>query len=254
MAQPADSYRHRSARGLTWLAVAVGLIAASLLVTWHVWAAADFAYGFWHEAIAIDANIARYAPENRYRDDFQQTTPAERARLFGGIVDAIQGDTDKLRQLRYHSPDGRVLDRLLRPPEIRHLEDVAWLVGWFQSISIGLIVVALACSGLAIARGWRVPRLRTFASGAAVGGALVAIVLAVFGPTNVFYALHVWIFPPDHPWFFYYQDSLMSTMMRAPTLFGAIAAEWAITALLLFAVLLAAQRALHRRFTGSRNA
>jgi hypothetical protein len=35
--------------------------------------------------------------------------------------------------------------------------------------------------------------------------------------------MHVWVFPADHQWFFYYQDSLMSTLMKAPYLFGYIA-------------------------------
>jgi hypothetical protein len=53
--------------------------------------------------------------------------------------------------------------------------------------------------------------------------ALIAAVL-IIGSKKVFYYLHTWIFPPEHPWFFYYQDSLMTTLMKAPDLFGLIAA------------------------------
>jgi hypothetical protein len=60
----------------------------------------------------------------------------------------------------------------------------------------------------------------------------------------VFYALHDWIFPPDRPWFFYYQDSLLTTMMKAPDLFGAIAAEILAVALLLYTGILFAARRL----------
>ncbi|MDZ7747429.1 MAG: hypothetical protein U5K43_00040 [Halofilum sp. (in: g-proteobacteria)] len=46
------------------------------------------------------------------------------------------------------------------------------------------------------------------------------------GPVDLFYWLHEQVFPPDHQWFFHYQESLMSMMMRAPDLFGAIAVLW----------------------------
>ena len=62
--------------------------------------------------------------------------------------------------------------------------------------------------------------------GLLLGGLLAAVglVLLIAGPTAVFYQLHIWIFPDDHQWFFYYQESLMSTMMKAPDLFGGIGA------------------------------
>ena len=49
------------------------------------------------------------------------------------------------------------------------------------------------------------------------------VLLVLVGPVEVFYALHEWVFPANHQWFFYYEDSLMSTLMKAPDLFGAIA-------------------------------
>ena len=35
--------------------------------------------------------------------------------------------------------------------------------------------------------------------------------------------MHEWVFPAEHQWFFYYQESLMTVLMKAPDLFGAIA-------------------------------
>lgn len=246
--EPPASLLVRSARALLWLVLAVGLLGASLLVTWQAWGAVDFGYRYWHNAIGIGAAIEQYAPQNHYRDHFAATTLDERARLFGAIVDAINGATKKLAGLRYHGPNGRVLGYLLRPPEVQHLTDVARLIGWFKILAIAGTVLAIAIAGLAIARRWPLPRLRAFAGGTALLGAALALILMLFGPTTVFYTLHTWIFPPGHEWFFYYQDSLMTTMMYAPVLFAAIATEWAATALPLFALLLAAQRHVHRRF------
>jgi uncharacterized membrane protein len=75
----------------------------------------------------------------------------------------------------------------------------------------------------------------------------VAALLTV-GFREVFYAFHEAIFPPDHQWFFYYQDSLMSTMMKAPFLFGYIAAALVALALVyLWALFLLAVWATGRR-------
>jgi uncharacterized membrane protein len=58
-----------------------------------------------------------------------------------------------------------------------------------------------------------------------LGGLMSLSVLSIIliGPKQVFYHLHEMIFPADHAWFFYYQDSLMATLMKAPDLFGGIA-------------------------------
>jgi len=50
-----------------------------------------------------------------------------------------------------------------------------------------------------------------------VGFATVSVV----GPQKVFYTLHEWIFAGMAPWHFYFQDSLMTTMLTEP-LFGSI--------------------------------
>lgn len=236
-------------RAVAWLMLALGLLMASLLATWYAWGAVNFGYRYWHDTIGIGAAIERYAPENRYRHGFALTTVDERARLFGAIVEAVNGNTEILGKLRYHAPDGRVLGRLLRPPEIRHLKDVARMIAQLKVAAVLGTLVALAITALAIMRRWPLPPLRAFAGGALAAGGLIALILLVVGPADVFDMLHVWAFPSTHQWFFYYEESLMTTMMYAPTLFGAIAAEWAASALLLFAVLLAVQRALHRRLT-----
>ncbi len=62
---------------------------------------------------------------------------------------------------------------------------------------------------------------------------LVVAVLFLWSFTSVFYYLHTVIFPADHQWFFYYQDSLMATIMKAPDIFSAIAAQLLAVALLL---------------------
>lgn len=211
---------------LYWFVFAGALLIASLFVSWQALAAFDFAYPVWHEALGIDGTIARYGPENRWRQGFEQTTPSERARLFAAIVDAIHADGRGLPDLRYHDPDGRELGRLLREPEIVHLRDVARLVRWFETAGIMALALVIVLTAEARWRHRALPPVRRFLAGAAVMLVVAGVALLVTGPVELFYALHEVVFPNDHQWFFWYQDSLMATMMQAPDLFGAIAAVW----------------------------
>jgi hypothetical protein len=68
--------------------------------------------------------------------------------------------------------------------------------------------------------------------------AVAVIAVLLIGPKTVFYTLHTWVFPAGHAWFFYYQDSLMTTLMQAPNLFAGIAAEVLLLTVTLFALLI----------------
>jgi uncharacterized membrane protein len=104
---------------------------------------------------------------------------------------------------------------------VQHLRDVAHLIDsgrWALAVAF-LVWLPLAAG---VARrpppDWRRPAL------VAVTPLLAMVVwLLVSGPEAVFYQFHIWLFPADHEWFFYWQDSLMSTLMKAPVLFGGIA-------------------------------
>ena len=232
-----------SGRAHLWLLLPAAAV-ASLWLGWRGLATADFLYPAWYRVLDVHGHIQHYAPRNRYRDGFASTTPAERQRLFAAIVDAIHAGGRGLAELEYHDAAGRPLDRLLREPEVQHLEDVSRLVRVLAPA--GWLAVAWTALHLALirARRWSVPTMsRLLAASLASVTAGVALVL-VIGPVPVFYALHEWIFPPDRPWFFYYQDSLLTTMMKAPDLFGAIAAEILAVALLLYTGILFAARRL----------
>jgi hypothetical protein len=233
---PPEARRSRSARHV-WLLLPAAALGAMWL-SWRCLAAVDFLYPAFYGLLDIDSHVEEFGPQNRFKSGFETTTRDERLRLFSAIVVAIHASGEGLEDLEYHAPDGRVLDRLLTPPEVGHLVDVARLVS--RIAPIGWLAVAWTATHLLLIRllGWPMPPLgRLFAaSGAATGVAVLLVMLA--GPKRVFYAAHDLVFPPDHPWFFYYQDSLMTTMMKAPDLFGAIAAALLVLALGIYAGLL----------------
>lgn len=235
--------RDRGGRRHLWLLLPAAALAA-LWVAWRALSMVDFLYPLLYDAIDVHGHIETFAPQNRYKADFGTTTREERLRLFGEIVDAIHASGEGLAEIRYRRPDGEVIDTLLRAPEVGHLQDVATLLD--RIAPVGWLAVAWTAIHLLLIRlfGWRVPPLmRLLGASLLVVSVGVAVVLLI-GARRVFYWFHVWVFPPDHPWFFYYQDSLMSTMMKAPDLFGAIAAALLTAGLALYALLLFVARRL----------
>jgi hypothetical protein len=235
--------RARAGQGHLWLLLPAAALAA-LWLSWRALAMVDFLYPVFYEVIDIHGHIEEFAPQNRYKADFARTTPAERQRLFGEIVTAIHASGAGLAELEYRDPDGRVIDRLLREPEAGHLQDVADLVD--RLAPVGWLAVAWTGIHLVLIRlfGWTVPSLAHLLGASLLATAAAVVAVLAIGPRRVFYWLHDLVFPPDHPWFFYYQDSLMSTMMKAPYLFGAIAVVLLLLGLAIYAALLVAARRL----------
>lgn len=232
---------------MQWSLFAFLSFLSALFIAWHTLAKVDFFYPLWYEMIGIERTIAEYGPQNRYKRHFESTSEAERIGLFSDIVTAIHAGGRGLDALAYHDADGRVIDRLLTGPEIVHLQDVARLIEYLQTIGWVALAGWGMLLGLAIKRGWRVPSvkgslLRLLAILVSMGLLIVAI-----GPVRVFYLLHDWVFPSGHQWFFYYQESLMTTMMKAPDLFGYIAVVLLGLSVLIFSALILLARALMLR-------
>lgn len=205
-----------------WSLVLLAALLAALFVSWQAHRPFDYGYGFWYDQMAISEHIDRYGPRNRYIRGLEDLDRAEHLQLFGGIVDAVHQQGDGLEALEF-TDDKRRTKRLLRTPEVVHLQDVANLIDVLTWV--GWMAVAVAVVGTALLVRARV-QIRWAQQGAILAGLAVALaaLLLIVGPTAVFYQLHIWVFPEEHQWFFYYQDSLMSTMMKAPDLFGGIGA------------------------------
>lgn len=73
-------------------------------------------------------------------------------------------------------------------------------------------------------RGYQLPSITKILFGFLIGFSLIALIVFALGPIAVFYWFHEQVFPEGHQWFFYYQDSLMTTLMKAPDIFAFIAA------------------------------
>lgn len=221
-----------------------GLITC-LALSWIMLALANFSYGIWHDHGGVQPIIERWGGHNRYMQAFDTTSKAERERVFAAINLAIHRSGEGLEEIEFQAP-GLASQQLLREPEVVHLQDVANLIDVGKGVALAGLATLVATLLLIRRRRWPLPPVRAQLWGLAVVVVLIVLPVVFMGPTRVFYLLHEWIFPAGHQWFFYYQDSLMSTLMGAPILFGWIALEWAALCLVLFALLLWGEHRLWR--------
>lgn len=231
-----------------WLAYGLMSVWLAVAVAWSVYARFDYGYGLWYQALDIDRHIERYAPHNTARPGFAGLSPAEHHAAFHAIRVAVHAQGEGLEEIHYRAPDG-ASHSLLNEAEVEHLQDVAHLLRQATLITLGLIPVWLAAAWLRSRHAPPAWPVRLGWTLIAVLGVVAALIL--IGPTRVFYAFHEWLFPPDHQWFFYWEESLMSTLMKAPDLFGAIAAVLAaaglaLTPILYLAGIMAARRIQRR--------
>tara|TARA_B100000676_G_C18023033_1_gene813839 strand:- start:572 stop:1330 length:759 start_codon:yes stop_codon:yes gene_type:complete len=219
---------------LVWFFYAVTTVLLSILISWALYSQANYGYGFWYQQLDIGAHIQEYGPQNRFRTGFEQLPAAQHRLAFEQIRDAVHSHGEGLATITY-TPPGRAAVPLLHDAEVRHLQDVADLIDAGRWLMLALALLCLPLALLCIRLG--IPSMASRIGITVFGLGAVIAWLAIAGPTQVFYQFHLWLFPAENQWFFYWEDSLMSTLMKAPVLFGGIAVVIALGALLLVPVL-----------------
>lgn len=192
--------RRDLARQSVWFVACIGLLLTALSLSWQSIARADYLYPLWYEWLHISDHIDQFAPQNQQGKLGLDALPAEsHHQLFHQIRQSVHRDGDGLRDITYQSASGRV--HLLNAEEVVHLHDVARLItllghasDWIMPATL-ILVLLLTLAEISVR--WR----RQIALLLSLVLLATALVL-VLGPTRVFYAMHVWIFPPENPWFF----------------------------------------------------
>ncbi len=210
-------------RFLFWPLFFTCQLIALALVSWHLLAQFHFTYPLGYKLLDLDRHIAEFAPLNHYKDDFEFSTPEDHWRIFGEISDAVQASGKGLREISYRLKNGETT-ALMHEAEIIHLQDVANLIDVFYVTGSLCLLVWIGLLFLAYQLKLALPPVKKILLGFLSGFAIIGIIVLIIGPTAVFYWLHVQVFPDGHQWFFYYQDSLMTTLMKAPDIFAFIAA------------------------------
>lgn len=219
-----------------WLLVFLGLLALSLWLSFQIHALANYHFDFFYDFYDISAHIQTFAPQNYYKFGFDALSKSEHVQLFSLIVDAVHQRGVELKDLAYVANGQKI--PLLTPAEIVHLKDVSNLIFWINKAALFILPAALL-PFLWLLHNRYYPNWLAQLVGLVLLSVVIATALFAIGAEAVFYKLHVWIFPDNHQWFFYYQESLMSTLMKAPTLFAGIAWVILLLALVFFLLLIA---------------
>lgn len=207
---------------IIWPVVFVAQLLATSLLAWHLLAQVSFAYPIGYKMLDLDKHIAEFALINWHKRGFESTTPQDHWNLFAQITYAVQHHGKGLADISYALPDGSQTP-LMHAAEITHLQDVSNLIDRFYSTGIVAGLIWLIFIAAAYKLKLTFPSLRNILLGFCGGIFLLTGLIIGMGATKVFYWFHTQIFPAGHQWFFYYEDSLMTTLMKAPDIFAFIA-------------------------------
>lgn len=235
---------------LTWL---LTLVISCLGISWQVSKSVNFAYGFWYQHLEINKTITNNVVKNSQgKRDFPVDNVKLHQKKFADIVNAIHDQGHGLSDISYKTNLGQSR-QLLTASEIQHLQDVANLLDKVVKVWCGSIVLLFlllfiyyrfrvsksvsvsqsASLDFSIATIAVIPSVKQKLISVFALAVFIVVILLLWGFTAVFYYLHTVVFPADHQWFFYYHESLMSTIMKAPDIFAAIAGQLLIVALVL---------------------
>jgi hypothetical protein len=200
----------------------------ALVISWLVLGMVNFGYPVLYDYAGIGDNIVEFAPKNTTKPYFDQSSRTEHIALFSGIVKGIEHQGEGLAALTYHTKTGQTIP-LLTVAELVHLQDVANLYDKLEWLAWGALLLWLG--SVAIHYQYRLNIVSMSLLPYLLVLPIMTVLLITIGAETIFYKLHILVFPSDHQWFFYYEESLMSTMMKAPDLFAYIAVMLVLLAL-----------------------
>jgi hypothetical protein len=223
MSQP-HSKIHPALQSITFGFYTISSLVCAVFISWVLMATIDFAYPVLHDTMDISQHTEKYGPQNRYRKHFENTDRDERIRLFSKINHAIHNQGQGLAQIVYHDRNTQQkINTLLHTSEILHLNDVARLIDVFRYTALGALVIWIGLVFLLYKKALSPPNIKQQTVSTLGIIAVCAAIILLLGPVKVFYGFPELLFPANHKWFFYYQESLMTILMKAPFLFGYVA-------------------------------
>jgi lipoprotein signal peptidase len=221
----------------------LALLVSCLYVSWQVLSQANFLYDQIYEHNNLEAHINKFAPLNRNdKESFALTSKTERIRVFSEIAREINTGGGGLGSITF-TPEGTdAAITFLIEAERDHLQDVANLVSSLKPN--GAVIASLLIAFYGFCWYYKVSRYQYFwrPSGVFVSlfqiGAVATLCVAItfaIGPQQTFYLLHEWTFSDKAQWYFYFEDSLMTTLMPE-IVFANIASLLSITTVLIWLI------------------
>lgn len=218
---------------LFWLLFCMSLLIFSSGISWKLNSAVHFTYSTWYQVLDIKSHIKTYAPQNKYnKQDFVNTTSEQHYSLFSEVVVAINNQGSNLDKINYTINSRE--KKLFTKSEVTHLEDVSILINKLTWVwRVNLILLGLLCF-VYFKHKITMPSTRLKLQVLTISTAAITFTFLLLGFKRIFYYFHTLVFPNNHQWFFYYQESLMSTFMKAPDLFAAMGLNLLFVAIIAF--------------------
>lgn len=209
----------------------------SLYSAWYASYSNYFFFPVVYEIEDIHGNVLEYAPKNRKgKKDFAYVASGLHLKLFAEMLKSVEKGGEGLADITY--PSGNSEKKLfLTHAEVVHLQDVADLLSFFKSFFRLFLVILTAVAAAMIFGGIWPFYTRNMLYTLGGFALLMFVLISRFGFVKVFYRLHVMVFPKGHQWFFYYEDSLMSTILKAPDSFADFGVILAVFAVIFFVIL-----------------
>lgn len=201
------------------LILLITLIYYALFAGWYLSYSNYFFFPIIYQMSDVHGNILKYAPQNRQgKSDFVFVDGSVHLKVFAEMLRAVEHEGRGLEDITYpvgHNSKKQFLTR----EEIVHLQDVADLLSMLRSFWRLMLVIMLVTIGTMIYGRYPPYYMSTLAWSGFFAGGLVWLAVKKFGFIAIFYGMHRMVFPEGHKWLFYYQDSLMSTVLNAPDSF-----------------------------------
>jgi len=208
-------------RAISNWGLTLSLLITCVYVSWQILSQVNFLYGSIYHHNKLEAHINEFAPLNRNnKESFVRTTNEERIRVFTDIAYAINSGGAGLSNISYTYPGSEGPTMFLVDAEKDHLLDVANLVGKLKPT--GAIIASLLVIFYAFCWYYKVSQYKYLWRPSGVFSSLLKIlsitallvgVTYLIGPQKTFYLLHEWAFSDKAQWYFYFEDSLMTTLM-----------------------------------------
>jgi hypothetical protein len=216
-----------------WISVFPLILIVSFFLSWKALSSQNFLYEFWYDNTKLEKFIDFYAPLNRFKPEFSETSREERIRLFSETVKSINNHGEGLADISFYNPEGDFLGLLYQPAELEHLFLVSKLVNFLNVLAIVCMILLFIIITTLNYYKCYLKDIKYILASYSFLLTIPTLLIFIAKPVNVFSYLHETFFPEGHQWFFYYQDSLMTTLMMAPELFAYFSVIWITCSLLL---------------------
>jgi hypothetical protein len=181
----------------------------------------------------IDEHIEKYGAINRQgKETFAETDTYTHYRIFNEMLKSVENRGEGLAEISYNYR-GKTI-KFFTESEIIHMKYVADMIDLMKAPFTFFLILAGLISVVMIIFNIR-PYVMTDMFW--ISGFLLlplSLSLQTLGFEKVFFWIHEIVFPDNHQWFFYYEDSLMSTLLKAPESFSSFGIVLGIFSLLVF--------------------